>query len=342
MMSSGPYSSTLPATEYHSTDPTVGIPTYRGTNAEEWRNKNIDNTAFPFQDRYPELSCSALLPIVKREVHDNSPLVTLGTSHFTNTYSIELGNGKTVDMSKVYVRPIDPFIPHYVEDTEFEACVPESSEIVDPPIHFKRRPNGNIAWCKEIYPTQNDAVDVLDQPYDGDLSDGAPGFVKPYTSHAVKNSASDECEATPLLTTPDEYWLSGSPTYSACSKNNLPAGSALRSNFTYIDTYIATNGSQQHICAEKTCDRTVRSGLTPEFKLFPLLANPKEVEDTLDADSSYECRITYDDGNGKAEVKTPASGCCAPSVVSLETGGVGAAHEGAHLEPDVSCLPPTY
>ena len=58
---------------------------------------------------------------------------------------------------------IRSWAPHYEEDTSFEACAPQPSTLVDPPLHFaKDTSTGNVAWCSEALPVPNDNVTQLD------------------------------------------------------------------------------------------------------------------------------------------------------------------------------------
>ena len=125
-------------------------PGYASTNHPLWDKKNVDGIEFPNTDS--NSSCAAALPLFNPQ----TGVWSVGTVHKTNP-----------SMQHVYVRPIQPWIPHYEEDTEFLACAPEASLIVDPPMHFAKHAENfsapwNVGWCAEVYPTQNPNVLDLD------------------------------------------------------------------------------------------------------------------------------------------------------------------------------------
>lgn len=122
---------------------------YAGTNDSRWTGTNVDGIQFPNQD-LPN-SCSAMIPVLNS---DNS-LVTPAT------VSLHHGAGR---FKRLYVRPVRAWAPHYEEDTSFQACAPLADPLRDPPLHFARNTtSGNIAWCAEAYPTQNNNVTKVDQ-----------------------------------------------------------------------------------------------------------------------------------------------------------------------------------
>jgi hypothetical protein len=87
--------------------------------------------------------------------------------------------------SKKYVRPGKSWAPHYEEDTGFQACAPQSNPLRDPPLHFAYNGN-NMAWCAEVYPSQNDNSNKLS---------GATI----YTSHKVHNvTPGTDCASTTI------------------------------------------------------------------------------------------------------------------------------------------------
>lgn len=275
-----------------------GSPVYAATNAAGWANTNVDGIHFPNFDSIN--SCSAVMPVF----NSDNTVLTLATIHATNPIKA---------FQNVYVRPVQPWAPHYEEDTSFQACAPQAYPMNDAPLHFaKNSTTGNIGWCTEAYPTQNDNISSLDPP----SSPGQilSGNVTPFTSHTVKNSASPTCTAT------------------------------IPSSVTALGGLYPGGGAGKHV-GVLTCDRTVVSqGLT--WPLFPLLAQATQVESAVTNDSSYGCTVSYDGGGSKTGKYSPASGCCGANV-SMKTGIPTAGDNtsqvlNAHLEPGTSCTEPTY
>lgn len=279
-------------------------PGYYATNDSKWTGKNIDGIQFPNKDSAN--SCSAVIGLV----NSGKTILSLGTVNSNNP-----------KYSSVYVRPITAWAPHYIEDTSFQACAPQASPMLDPPLHFAKDANGNVGYCAEVYPSQNPNVASLD-PMNPTLNAGAGGYVgdvRPFTSHVVKNTSSARCNDTALtLPTP-----------------NYPAGGlAKHKNTDVVDTTIGAFNT-----ADRTCDRTVNSQ-PQDWLRFPLLAASADTESALAADiSSYGCLLTYDNGGSKTGTRSPSGGCCGASVSVVTGNGVPST---AHLEPDVSCLTPSY
>jgi hypothetical protein len=128
---------------------------YFGTNNSLWDNKNVDNIYFPYQDTGAggTGTCSALLP--------------------SNDVSLSKVTLTTLTTKK-YIRPISSWAPHYEEDTGFQACAPQSTPLRDPPLHFAMK-GSKMAWCAEVYPSQNDNAARL------------PAGANNYTSHTMHN-----------------------------------------------------------------------------------------------------------------------------------------------------------
>jgi hypothetical protein len=106
-------------------------------------------------------------------------------------------------MSKRYVRPMQSFAPHYEEDMGFQACAPQSNPLRDPPLHFAYN-GSSMAWCAEVYPTQND-------------NSGTLGTANVFTSHGVRHSTSAACTTTAIV---------GHPAGATCDRTvvNPPGG----------------------------------------------------------------------------------------------------------------------
>ena len=321
-------------------------PGYAGTNNSGWNGKNVDGIEFPNQDLSPLYpggpSCSAALPIINDSqtgfsiVTINKYSVTTGNSQFLNTFP----SGTTPN--HVYIRPQPPFSPHYEEDTDFVACAPQAVPFVDPPLHFSRdQTSGNVSWCAESYPTQNQNIQSIDPavsalPTPGLSPSPTPtpsipnGSIAPYTSHVVNNSASNGC-------TPTRQTIPNSATYQY-------------QTYGYARHSTNTNWppNQNVTKASQTCDRTVSSS-NLAWTQFPLLGPAPDVEAAISSDSSYACMITYDNNGPKANKTTPSTGCCdsysvrVPSTQSTTASpNPSASNVSGHLEPDVVCRPPTY
>lgn len=297
-------------------------PNYAATNDPRWTGKNVDSIEFPRADTADGKSCSAVLPILT----EDKTVMTVTTVNAINTVT---------EFQRVFVRPIKAFTPSYVEDTEFQACAPLADPLIDPPLHFAKSADGNVSWCAESYPTQNNNVGKIDTHTNpNDLSTPFTGNVRPYTSHVAKNSSSAACVFS-SVTIPSNY----------------PAGGKARHTGA---TTVDRDKSNNAIADNKTCDRTVvnpPNGVT--WPKFPLLAPPNGtvggagtagVEEAIAGDASYNCTVTYDNGGTKTGKASPTQGCCG-SNVQVWTGAAPSAPNNAsnaHLEPDASCLVPNY
>lgn len=367
----GLYTGTNPAAAYNS-DPiggdggiyydTLGIPGYVATNNTNWDGKSVDNIYFPNTDNPETNSCAATLPLIKYNANGNPSHVNMATTHSSNmdganaVQTVSIGGGRTIPLNKVFVRPMAPWAPHYTEDTGFEACAPQADPMRDPPLHFAKSSTGNIGWCALAYPSQVDAVEELDVPYNGELENidlgggqnggsiapDNPAYAKLYTSPVVKNSASAKCVATPL-TLPSTYPADGTlwAANGACGAGGNDTRYASRKSLDRV--FVDQDSSGTNHCSAETCDRTVINPGNGTWMGIPLVAPPNDIENMLRTDNSYECTITWDDGGTKSqEGKTPSSGCCSSAIVDLSNVANGVQYNGAHLEPDKSCLQPTY
>ncbi|MBC7690920.1 MAG: hypothetical protein H7222_04070 [Methylotenera sp.] len=324
-----------------------GMPQYVSTNNPSWNNTNIDGIEFPNQDisTATQQSCSAVLPLLSSDRNT----LSLGTVHTSNPY-----------LKRVFVRPVQAWAPHYEEDTDFQACAPQSNPLKDPPLHFaKDSSTGNVSWCAEVYPSQNPNVTALDAR---DTSSNFPGKVISYTSHVAKNSISAAC--TPTTLSDRVPATPGYPSDPAGARSCTVSASVdfgvahhpknLLLEQIPVSSYGCLNGSTAegalcNFCADQTCDRTVSSNnLTSQF---PLLARPSQVETAISSDTTYGCIMTYDGAGGiKSGKRSPTQGCCGPSVkVWTGTGNSSPelSNKTAHLEPDPNstgslCAQPGY
>lgn len=311
---------------------------YASTYDSRWTGTNVDGIQFPNTDSLN--SCSAALPLVADD-RTNVTITTVNAKNLTPD-----STGKRF-LQRVYIRPTQAFFPHYEEDTDFQACAPLSNSFRDPPLHFsKNLTTGNVAWCAEAYPSQNNNVSRID-PHTNpqDLSSAYTGSVRPFTSHVVKNSASAPCSPTPVAI----------PT-SATVPNIYPLTGLARHLATDI---IDQDKNGNNLASSQTCDRTVVNPLNgvswPRFPLLSPAAAPpgspanqfQGIEEALssNADTSYQCTVTFDGTNGAKTGKySPSQGCCGVNT-QVWTGLAPAAPNNArnaHLEPDAACLVPGY
>lgn len=302
---------------------------YGATNDPRWSGKNIDGIEFPRRDLMSENSCAAPLPLLSAD----KTLMSLTTVHPRNPYA---------KYKRVFVRPTRAFSPHYVEDTSFQACAPLSDPFKDPPLHFSRSSDGNIAWCAESYPSSNNNVARVDTRQDpNDINSAFSGLVRPFTSHVVKSSASASCTFTPL-TIPSAY-------------PNAPGANPRRGLARHFANDQIDSIGGIPLYASETCDRTVVNPMNGVlWGRFPLLAPPNGiskqgpgvgagVEEAIASDPSYQCTVTFDNGGTKTGKYTPTQGCCGANVYAW-TGAAAAPNNAssAHLEPDAACLVPRY
>jgi len=139
---------------------------YHGTNHAGWSDKNVDDLYFPNQTTGAGASgtCTAILPKTL-----NSPPTQMTIA--------------SVPASKLYIRPIKAWSPHYEEDKGFQACAPQSNPLRDPPLHFAMS-GTNMSWCAEVYPTNNDNTSKL------------PAGATHSTSHSDASCAGGVCHRT--------------------------------------------------------------------------------------------------------------------------------------------------
>jgi hypothetical protein len=281
----------------------------------------------------------------------------------------------------IYVRPIHSWAPHYEEDLSFQACAPQASPVHDPPLHFSKDfTTGNVAWCAEVYPSQNDHVAALDQLATPTAplswSNTYVGHVRPYTSHVAKNSASADCVATIPSSIPPNDSLNR-PQYPLLSAGQLANGACAAASSSTVPNALARHPADSVIdakshfppgcttdatsatsclkdetkiqmCSNNTCDRTaiISGGLG--WQQFPLLASAGQVEQAISSDTTYGCVMTYDGGGPKTGKLTPTTGCCGANVNMISGFGTNGNQNpaqltnSAHLEPDAPCLIPTY
>jgi hypothetical protein len=321
------------------TDSTNGSrPGYVGTSNAAWSGTNYDGIQFPNQDTAN--SCAAVIPVLDQ---------------YKQYMSLATVSAANPQYKHQFVRPVAAWAPHYEEDTSFQACAPLSNPFQDPPLHFAKDSTGNVSWCAEAYPTQNQNITALDKisiAPSGTFPASCPatqgqyvGRVENFTSPVVKNSASSVCVATIPTPIPSNYPNVTGASCPAPTATPNPQAFARHPNDLVADTvtsYPADNPAStpttSNVCAQQTCDRTVMS-TGVDWQRFPLQARPAQIEAAITNDNSYNCTVTYDAKGPKTGKLTPSGGCCGP-VVYMKTGLGG--NTSAHLEPDVACVTPAY
>ncbi len=281
-------------------------PGWVATGNPDWLGKNVDGIELPNQDTAH--SCAATLPLYNPITN----VWSLGTVHPTN---------QNPKMKRVFIRPIEPFVPHYEEDTDFRACAPLAAPLRDPPLHFAKNKSApwNVGYCAETNPTQYPDINKIEpQP--------TVGLVVPHTSHVPKNADSPPCNATKIALSP-----------------NYPQNGVAR----HPASLIVDEGAPL-VGSDRTCDRTIDSP-GPSSPLTPLLARPRFVESAITSDPSYSCTITQDFEGGKAGKRSPKTGCCAGGVVYVWSGNPSTNtyknNFAAHWEPSstkTTCGTPEY
>ncbi len=288
-----------------------------------WDNRNVDFLIFPNFDSQEKNSCAATLPYVEYSNDLSINSVTLLTSSHdahdfrsaspTDTLNVPWvqvspldKDDKRIRLDEVFLRPLEANRwTHWVEDTNFEACVPApSTGIKDPPLHVVKLPNGNVSYCSAEYPTQMPYIQEFDKFSDGTTFSG---MFKNFTSPVKKNQliGGSNCRTNPLGNSITGY--PGFTNYRGNSNN---------SNLSYIGFARHPSGIRvdydgtRIFGASETCDRTVSRTNNAGLKGFPLQADPDDIETILWKDPSYQCLITYDKDGGKAWKNTPSGGCC--------------------------------
>ncbi len=319
---------------------------------------NPDGVIYPDQDLNPTsaLSCSATLPLIER-VMGHITSLKLMTTNKTRTDYLDFGTQR-VYLNEIAVQPVTAWVPNYVEDTSFKACVPLADPYLDPPLHFYKGASGKTEWCAEAYPTQNPYwvnLNSLKKPTGTQLSTivadygalGAPGSsrVKTYTSHHSNVGAAP---AQSLDTLSNSVWsntCAGTNSTQICKATLGTVGAPFGTNWTdcanylnaltptYLDYSIGA-GANAH---KNTCDRTVTFDENQAFQGFPLLAEDVDIDKMLSQDDlgkgSFACTYSVNPDATKIGTATPASGCCGMVGVTPLLNALSAAGKSGHLEP---------
>jgi len=262
-------------------------------------------------------SCSATISLTDYLLGVPST-VHLMTSNVDNPLWIDLSSSRKIYLDEIHVNPVDPWTPNYVEDTTFQACVPSSDPYIEPPLHFYKKDTNTMAWCAEVYPTQNPYWTTLNakkRATSTTLTSMLVNYptaakVQGFTSHAIGGVT-----ATAL----DGYNTANS----ACSVVNndevcktslgVSSGASYNDCRTYLDG-LSVWGATQRGLGISTCDRTVSFDPNEEDRIFPLLAKDADIDNMLkndlDHDKSYGCEYSVNTDPAKIGTKIPSTGCC--------------------------------
>ena len=328
-----------------------------GTVTNPWSESlsvNPDGMIFPNRDYYgggvgalDQAFCSASLPVVNYSMGAPNS-ISLFTSYRNRlaTDAVNLGS-KVIYKSEIHLRPIDPWAPQYLEDTSFQACAPIADPYVEPPLHFYKDTNKNLAWCAEVYPNQNPYWATLNKKrritapavgYDNTLVNykNNPGasscngaFVRGYTLHTdsigLALGLTNRCTGTPAK----QICKMTDPTATGC------------------EGFLANYDSHKSTAYADTCDRTVMFDPFQEYQEFPLQASDADIDEMLKNDlshvKSFACTYSVSSDPSKINKKYPSTGCCGKyngQVVlnSLQLGTATA--KSGHLEPLVDPIAP--
>jgi|GEM_PF-2378463 len=336
----------------------IGLPSYVATNqfyrgqpnGTSWSASqavNPDGLIFPNHDKFGagignrnQASCSASIPTVNYASGQPNSL-TLFTSNSTRTSSLTLGGysigSKSIKRDEIHLRPIDPWVPNYLEDTSFKACVPISSEYTEPPLHIYKDSGGRYAWCAEAYPSQNPYWMEInkkrrvfsptnstnpDTIYQNNLVNYPSGTakVRGYTSHTSSVNA-----------------CSGTLEQQICTMTVGGSGATYNNCVAYLTGHSTT-----------ACDRTVVYDQYQDYRDFPLLADSGAVEqmlaDDLSHDASFSCSYSVSSDPAKVNQQFPSSACCGiksglPVLQGLISAGAAG---GAHVEPYLDSSAPNF
>lgn len=320
--------------------PRYGIPSYRATSSYQRDSfkVNPDGYHFPNYDLFNVAttaaapgrphSCSATLTVVERV--DGAPVsVRLVTSHYTRGDVWDFnGSSSSIPLSDIQIRPIEPWMPQYFEDTTFQACVPASSEYLDPPLYLYRNAATEYAWCSKPYPTAN--------PYWRSLN-----AVKRVLGTQANTLSADALAGWGAGAAPVDYFTS---TTNDAANNPLFALNTCAKT-TGICSLLSGAGDQATCAtyigdgtAGPRCDRTVRLDGQTDYRTFPLQAKDTEIKTALNTDmdvgkKTYGCTYSVHSNRNYLGTRSPTTGCCGVKNASPVVSALVADGDGGHLEP---------
>ncbi len=304
---------------------------------------NPDGLVFPNRDQYGggvgtanPAFCSASLPVVNYSMGSPSG-IDLFLSHLDRNDSFSLG-GKTIHKNEIHLRPADPWVPQYVEDTSFEACAPIADPYLEPPLHFYRDADKNIAWCAEVYPNQNPYWATINRKRR--LTAAGNGYDQTVVNYA--NNAPTSCNSAHVkgytlhqdtigTTLGLANRCTGTPAQAVCDMTDPSAANC--------STFLGRYDSHKDAATADTCDRTVMFDPAREYRDFPLQASDADIDsmlaNDLTHDKSFACSYSVSRVRSRVNRGFPSTGCCGKFQGQTVLGNLlsGGAAQGGHLEP---------
>jgi hypothetical protein len=283
---------------------------------------NPDGLIFPNSDHDGAVgtlnnpSCSATLPVVEETLGSPS-MIRLLTINRSRTDSVQIGS-RVFNLRELPVKPVDPWMPIYQEDTSLQACVPLADPYLEPPMYFYERKDdtsgvSTMEYCAKAYPTQNPywvqlnslksptsntiSARVVNFPAAGAVPAGTPyAQVSIFTSH--NNTSAAPTSATHYLDAAN--YCFGTKETAICTMT-LGAGSTSPTN-NDCASYLKTDGLTVNALSflndpgtkipalaattipayvRNTCDRTVVYDSDTTYFGFPLQATDPEISNML-------------------------------------------------------------
>jgi len=263
-------------------------------------------------------SCSAAISLTDYLMGVPSA-IHLATSNVENKNSIDLSATRKIYLDEIHINPIDPWTPNYVEDTSFQACVPSSDPYVEPPLHFYKKDANTMAWCAEVYPTQNPYWTTLNAKKrytSAALPDMLVNYptaakVQGFTSHVI-GSGSNALDGYNTISSSPMNCV-GTNNDSICTMSLGSSSSPDYPNCTaYLDALSAWNTTSHS--GHQTCDRTVSFDPNEDDRIFPLLAKDADIDsmllNDLNHDKSFSCEYSVNSDPAKVGTQMPSTGCC--------------------------------
>ena len=172
---------------------------YRASNDPAWRGRSLDGLELPKIDHRGNdvnaMSCSSsLLVLSHHALNDPALSWSLATVNARNA---------STKLQSVPVRPFDPWMPRWEEDSSFLACAPESQSVggSEP----KKAPliavgtdgspgtEGKGAWCEKTLPTLNP------KPLSDAAVEGAPSTLETVSRNAGARERTIDPDSIPDL-----------------------------------------------------------------------------------------------------------------------------------------------
>ncbi|NDG83821.1 MAG: hypothetical protein EBX52_02140 [Proteobacteria bacterium] len=326
---------------------TVGMPW------NESLSVNPDGLVFPNRDyngmgigSLDQAVCSASIPEVKYLSGDPIAIELFTSNRRRSNSDVINLSGKVVYKNEIHLRPIDPWVPKYLEDTSFQACAPISDSYAEPPLHFFKDANQNMAWCAEAYPNQNPYWSALNKRRK--LTSVSTSYDDILVNYKV--ASPNSCQIANVK----GYTLHQDTIGTALGLANRCTGTTGRQICTMTDpsalagctNYLTFNDPHKRTGISDTCDRTVMFDPTQDYRDFPLLASDADIDDMLKNDlntsKTFSCAYSVTPDRNKLNKTYPSTGCCGKLQGQTVLGSIlsvsGA--QGGHLEPLVDPIAP--